>query len=174
MFSTYRTGHEGAQPLMDFAGAFGLALKYMAAGPRPTMQYPARAQPAVARGSGASNALRRYPKRRGALQSPASSARAICPAQAINHRGRAPAPTAAGCTTRLRHRHGQVASTAGLCQEALPRWDRQSSRGPNLEFARRGRREELYYGQGATAGQRRPPLGAGWIAKNLELDAPYR
>ena len=88
--------------LMDFVGAFGLAMKYMVR-PKKTVQYPHERGPQSPRFRG-EHALRRYAN--GEERCIACKlCEAICPAQAITieAEGGRFAPD-----DPLRHRHGQV------------------------------------------------------------------
>ena len=150
--------------LMDFAGAFGLALRYMMR-PKSTVQYPNERNPQSPRFRG-EHALRRYPN--GEERCIACKlCEAICPAQAITIEAE---PRADGSRRTTRYDIDMVKCIyCGLCQEACP--VDAIVEGPNLEFAVETR-EELYYDK-----QRLLDNGDRWereIAKNLELDAPYR
>ncbi len=150
--------------LMDFAGALGLALKYMAR-PKATVQYPHERNPQSPRFRG-EHALRRYPN--GEERCIACKlCEAICPAQAITIEAE---PRDDGSRRTTRYDIDMVKCIyCGLCQEACP--VDAIVEGPNLEFAVETR-EELYYDK-----ERLLSNGDRWerqIAKNLELDAPYR
>ena len=150
--------------LMDFAGAFGLALKHLM-GPKMTVQYPHERNPQSPRFRG-EHALRRYPN--GEERCIACKlCEAICPAQAITIEAE---PRDDGSRRATRYDIDMVKCIyCGLCQEACP--VDAIVEGPNLEFAVETR-EELYYDK-----QRLLENGDRWereIAKNLELDAPYR
>ena len=150
--------------LMDFAGAFGLAMKYMIK-PKMTVQYPHERNPQSPRFRG-EHALRRYPN--GEERCIACKlCEAICPAQAITIEAE---PRADGSRRTTRYDIDMVKCIyCGLCQEACP--VDAIVEGPNLEFATETR-EELYYDK-----ERLLDNGDRWereIAKNLELDAPYR
>ena len=150
--------------LMDFVGALGLALKQMAR-PKATVLYPNERNPQSPRFRG-EHALRRYPN--GEERCIACKlCEAICPAQAITIEAEARAD---GSRRTTRYDIDMVKCIyCGLCQEACP--VDAIVEGPNLEFAVETR-EELYYDK-----NRLLENGDRWereIAKNLELDAPYR
>ena len=150
--------------LMDFLGAFGLAFKHMAR-PKKTVLYPNERNPQSPRFRG-EHALRRYPN--GEERCIACKlCEAICPAQAITIEAE---PREDGSRRTTRYDIDMVKCIyCGLCQEACP--VDAIVEGPNLEFAVETR-EELYYDK-----QRLLDNGDRWereIAKNLELDAPYR
>ena len=150
--------------LMDFAGAFGLAMKYMIK-PKMTVQYPHERNPQSPRFRG-EHALRRYPNGEDRCIA-CTLCEAICPAQAITIEAE---PRADGSRRTTRYDIDMVKCIyCGLCQEACP--VDAIVEGPNLEFAVETR-EELYYDK-----ERLLDNGDRWereIAKNLELDAPYR
>jgi NADH-quinone oxidoreductase subunit I len=150
--------------LMDIAGAFGLGLKYLGK-PKATVLYPNERNPQSPRFRG-EHALRRYPN--GEERCIACKlCEAICPAQAITIEAE---PRDDGSRRTTRYDIDMVKCIyCGLCQEACP--VDAIVEGPNLEFAVETR-EELYYDK-----QRLLENGDRWereIAKNLELDAPYR
>jgi NADH-quinone oxidoreductase subunit I len=150
--------------LMDFAGAFGLAVKYMIR-PKATVIYPNERNPQSPRFRG-EHALRRYPN--GEERCIACKlCEAVCPAQAITIEAE---PREDGSRRTTRYDIDMVKCIyCGLCQEACP--VDAIVEGPNLEFATETR-EELYYDK-----ERLLENGDRWereIAKNLELDAPYR
>jgi len=150
--------------LLDVWGAFGLAVKYMAK-PKATINYPFERNPQSPRFRG-EHALRRYPN--GEERCIACKlCEAICPAQAITIEAE---PRADGSRRTTRYDIDMVKCIyCGLCQEACP--VDAIVEGPNLEFATETR-EELYYDK-----ERLLANGDRWereIAKNLELDAPYR
>jgi NADH-quinone oxidoreductase subunit I len=150
--------------LMDFAEAFGLGMKYMVA-PKKTVQYPHERNPTSPRFRG-EHALRRYPN--GEERCIACKlCEAICPAQAITIEAE---PRADGSRRTTRYDIDMVKCIyCGLCQEACP--VDAIVEGPNSDFAVETR-EELYYDK-----ERLLDNGDRWereIAKNLELDAPYR
>jgi len=150
--------------LMDFVGAFGLAMRYMWR-PKATVQYPHERNPQSPRFRG-EHALRRYPN--GEERCIACKlCEAICPAQAITIEAE---PRDDGSRRTTRYDIDMVKCIyCGLCQEACP--VDAIVEGPNIEFAVETR-EELYYDK-----ERLLANGDRWereIARNLELDAPYR
>jgi NADH-quinone oxidoreductase subunit I len=150
--------------LMDFAGGLGLAWKHIWA-PKTTVQYPHERNPQSPRFRG-EHALRRYPN--GEERCIACKlCEAICPAQAIYIEAE---PREDGSRRATRYDIDMVKCIyCGLCQEACP--VDAIVEGPNTEYAVETR-EELYYDK-----QRLLDNGDRWereIAKNLELDAPYR
>ena len=150
--------------LMDIVGALGLGLKYLVR-PKFTVLYPNERNPQSPRFRG-EHALRRYPN--GEERCIACKlCEAICPAQAITIEAE---PRDDGSRRTTRYDIDMVKCIyCGLCQEACP--VDAIVEGPNLEFAVETR-EELYYDK-----QRLLENGDRWereIAKNLELDAPYR
>ena len=150
--------------LMDFAGAFGLGMKYKIA-PKKTVQFPHDRNPTSPRFRG-EHALRRYPN--GEERCIACKlCEAICPAQAITIEAE---PRADGSRRTTRYDIDMVKCIyCGLCQEACP--VDAIVEGPNSDFAVETR-EELYYDKAKLLDN-----GDRWereIAKNLELDAPYR
>ena len=150
--------------LMDFAGAMGLGLRYLVS-PKSTMQYPHERNPQSPRFRG-EHALRRYPN--GEERCIACKlCEAICPAQAITIEAE---PRDDGSRRTTRYDIDMVKCIyCGLCQEACP--VDAIVEGPNFEFATETR-EELYYNK-----EKLLANGDRWereIARNLELDAPYR
>ena len=150
--------------LMDFAGAMGLAFKYMLL-PKKTVNYPFEKGPLSPRFRG-EHALRRYPN--GEERCIACKlCEAICPAQAITIEAE---PRDDGSRRTTRYDIDMVKCIyCGLCQEACP--VDAIVEGPNFEFAVETR-EELLYDKARLIAN-----GDRWereIAKNLELDAPYR
>jgi NADH-quinone oxidoreductase subunit I len=150
--------------LLDVAGAFGLAVKYMVK-PKATINYPFERNPQSPRFRG-EHALRRYPS--GEERCIACKlCEAICPAQAITIESE---PRADGSRRTTRYDIDMVKCIyCGLCQEACP--VDAIVEGPNLEFTTETR-EELYYDK-----EKLLANGDRWereIARNLELDAPYR
>jgi NADH-quinone oxidoreductase subunit I len=163
MFQRIGQAVKGAA-LLEFADAFGTAMRYMLA-PKHTVQYPHERNPQSPRFRG-EHALRRYPN--GEERCIACKlCEAICPAQAITIEAE---PRADGSRRTTRYDIDMVKCIyCGLCQEACP--VDAIVEGPNLEFAVETR-EELYYDK-----ERLLDNGDRWereIAKNLELDAPYR
>ena len=150
--------------LMDFMGALGLGLAYMVR-PKATVQYPHERNPQSPRFRG-EHALRRYPN--GEERCIACKlCEAICPAQAITIEAE---PRDDGSRRTTRYDIDMVKCIyCGLCQEACP--VDAIVEGPNTEYAVETR-EELYYDKAKLLDN-----GDRWereIAKNLELDAPYR
>ena len=150
--------------LMDFAAGFAIAMRYFFA-PKKTLNYPYEKGPLSPRFRG-EHALRRYPN--GEERCIACKlCEAICPAQAITIEAE-PRDDDSRRTTRY-----DIDMTkciyCGFCQEACP--VDAIVEGPNFEFATETR-EELMYDK-----DRLLANGDRWekeIAKNLELDAPYR
>ena len=150
--------------LMEFGVAFGRAMKHLAR-PKRTVMYPYERNPQSPRFRG-EHVLRRYPN--GEERCIACKlCEAICPAQAIVIEAE---PRADGSRRTTRYDIDMVKCIyCGLCQEACP--VDAIVEGPNTEFAVETR-EELYYDK-----QRLLDNGDRWereVAKNLELDAPYR
>ena len=150
--------------LIDVIGAVGLSLKYMMR-PKATVNYPFERNPQSPRFRG-EHALRRYPN--GEERCIACKlCEAICPAQAITIEAE---PRADGSRRTTRYDIDMVKCIyCGLCQEACP--VDAIVEGPNSEFTVENR-EELLYDK-----ERLLSNGDRWerlIAKNLELDAPYR
>ena len=163
MFNRIGQAARGAA-LLDFAGAFGLAMKYMMK-PKMTVQYPHERNPQSPRFRG-EHALRRYPN--GEERCIACKlCEAVCPAQAITIEAE---PRADGSRRTTRYDIDMVKCIyCGLCQEACP--VDAIVEGPNTEFAVETR-EELYYDKARLLDN-----GDRWereIAKALELDAPYK
>ena len=150
--------------LVDFAGAFGLAMKYMVQ-PKKTVYYPFERNPQSPRFRG-EHALRRYPN--GEERCIACKlCEAICPAQAITIESE---PREDGSRRTTRYDIDMVKCIyCGLCQEACP--VDAIVEGPNLEFAVETREELLYDKTKLLAN------GDRWeqaIAANLAADAAYR
>jgi NADH-quinone oxidoreductase subunit I len=150
--------------LLDFVGAFALGMKYMVQ-PKKTVNYPFEKNPLSPRFRG-EHALRRYPN--GEERCIACKlCEAICPAQAITIEAE---PREDGSRRTTRYDIDMVKCIyCGYCQEACP--VDAIVEGPNFEFAVETR-EELLYDK-----ERLLSNGDRWereIAKNLELDAPYR
>ena len=150
--------------MLDFIGAFGMGLRYLAA-PKKTVMYPFEKGPLSPRFRG-EHALRRYPS--GEERCIACKlCEAICPAQAITIESE---PRADGSRRTTRYDIDMVKCIyCGLCQEACP--VDAIVEGPNFEFAVETREELLYDKERLLAN------GDRWereIAKILELDAPYR
>ena len=150
--------------LLDFAGAFGLAMKHMVR-PKKTVQYPHERNPQSPRFRG-EHALRRYPN--GEERCIACKlCEAICPAQAITIEAE---PRADGSRRTTRYDIDMVKCIyCGLCQEACP--VDAIVEGPNIEFSTETR-EELLYDKAKLLAN-----GDRWeqaIAANLAADAAYR
>jgi len=150
--------------LMDFVSALGLAMRYMVR-PKATVNYPFEKGPLSPRFRG-EHALRRYPS--GEERCIACKlCEAICPAQAITIEAE---PRADGSRRTTRYDIDMVKCIyCGYCQEACP--VDAIVEGPNFEFSVETREELLYDKDKLLAN------GDRWereIAKNLELDAPYR
>ena len=150
--------------LIDFIGAFGLSVKYIFK-PKATVNYPFERNPQSPRFRG-EHALRRYPN--GEERCIACKlCEAVCPAQCIVIESE---PRADGSRRTTRYDIDMTKCIyCGFCQEACP--VDAIVEGPNLEFATETR-EELFYDKAKLLrnGERWEAL----IAKNLELDAPYR
>ena len=150
--------------LTDFLGAFWLATMEMFRR-KATVNYPFEKNPLSSRFRG-EHALRRYPS--GEERCIACKlCEAICPAQAITIEAE---PREDGARRTTRYDIDMVKCIyCGFCQEACP--VDAIVEGPNFEFATETR-EELFYDK-----DRLLANGDRWerlIAKNLELDAPYR
>ena len=150
--------------LLDFGKAFGLSLKYIAK-PKATVNYPFERSPRSARFRG-EHALRRYPN--GEERCIACKlCEAVCPAQCIVIESE---PREDGSRRTTRYDIDMTKCIyCGLCVEACPVDAIVET--PNLEFSTETR-EELLYDK-----QKLLDNGDRWevvIAKNLELDAPYR
>ena len=150
--------------MLDIVGAIGLTTREMFR-PKMTVNYPFERNPQSPRFRG-EHALRRYAN--GEERCIACKlCEAICPAQAITIEAE---PREDGSRRTTRYDIDMVKCIyCGLCQEACP--VDAIVEGPNQEFSVETR-EELYYDK-----QRLLDNGDRWervIAKNLELDAPYR
>src|ERR1700742_1187121 len=150
--------------LMDFVGAFALAVRYLGR-PKATVMYPFERGPQSPRFRG-EHALRRYPN--GEERCIACKlCEAICPAQAIYIEAE---PRTDGSRRTTRYDIDMVKCIyCGLCQEACP--VDAIVEGPNFEFSTETR-EELFYDK-----QKLLDNGDRWereIAANLAADAPYR
>ena len=150
--------------LMDFIGAFGLGLRYLAR-PKATVQYPHERNPQSPRFRG-EHALRRYPN--GEERCIACKlCEAICPAQAITIEAE---PRADGSRRTTRYDIDMVKCIyCGFCQEACP--VDAIVEGPNFEFATETRAELMYDKDKLLAN------GDRWeveLAARIEADAPYR
>ncbi|NJO24295.1 MAG: NADH-quinone oxidoreductase subunit NuoI [Sphingomonadales bacterium] len=151
--------------LKEFASAAWLSLRYVVA-PKATLNYPFEKGPLSPRFRG-EHALRRYPN--GEERCIACKlCEAICPALAITIEAGPRQSDGTSRTTRYDiDMHKCI--YCGLCQEACP--VDAIVEGPNFEYATETR-EELYYDKAKLLAN-----GDRWereIAKNLELDAPYR
>jgi NADH-quinone oxidoreductase subunit I len=150
--------------LWDFVTGFWLGMKYFFR-PKATLNYPFERAPLSPRFRG-EHALRRYPS--GEERCIACKlCEAVCPANCITIEAE-PRDDGSRRTTRY-----DIDMTkciyCGLCQEACP--VDAIVEGPNLDFSVETR-EELYYDKAKLLAN-----GDRWereIAKNLELDAPYR
>jgi NADH-quinone oxidoreductase subunit I len=150
--------------LWDFVTSFLVAMRYFFA-PKVTLNYPFEKGALSPRFRG-EHALRRYPH--GEERCIACKlCEAICPAQAITIEAE---PRADGSRRTTRYDIDMVKCIyCGLCQEACP--VDAIVEGPNFEFATETR-EELYYDKNRLLAN-----GDRWereIARNIELDAPYR
>ena len=163
MFTRLVQATKGAM-MLDVIGAIGLSLKYMMR-PKATVNYPFERNPQSPRFRG-EHALRRYPN--GEERCIACKlCEAVCPAQAITIESE---PRADGSRRTTRYDLDMVKCIyCGLCAEACP--VDAIVEGPNLEFTTETREELLYDKEKLLSnGDRWERL----IAKNLELDAPYR
>ena len=150
--------------LWDFFAGFVVGLKYFFA-PKKTLNFPFERGPLSPRFRG-EHVLRRYPS--GEERCIACKlCEAICPAQCIIIEAE-PRDDGSRRTTRY-----DIDMTkciyCGLCQEACP--VDAIVEGPNMDFSTETR-EELFYDKNRLLAN-----GDRWeveIAKNLELDAPYR
>jgi NADH-quinone oxidoreductase subunit I len=150
--------------MLDFLGGFMLGMKYFVRR-KATVNYPFEKGPLSPRFRG-EHALRRYAN--GEERCIACKlCEAICPAQAIVIEAE---PRADGSRRTTRYDIDMTKCIyCGFCQEACP--VDAIVEGPNFEFATETR-EELFYDK-----DRLLANGDRWerlIAKNLELDAPYR
>ena len=151
--------------LLEFVAAFWLSMKYFFK-PKATVNYPFEKGPLSPRFRG-EHALRRYPN--GEERCIACKlCEAVCPAQAIVIEAGPRRNDGTRRTTRY-----DIDMTkciyCGLCQEACP--VEAIVEGPNFEYATETH-EELLYDK-----TRLLDNGDRWereIAKNIELDAPYR
>ena len=150
--------------LWDFITGFAVGLKYFFA-PKKTLNFPFERGALSPRFRG-EHALRRYPS--GEERCIACKlCEAVCPAQCIIIEAE---PREDGSRRATRYDIDMTKCIyCGLCQEACP--VDAIVEGPNLDFSTETR-EELYYDKARLLAN-----GDRWemeIAKNLELDAPYR
>ena len=150
--------------LAELIGGMGVTLRTMFR-PKYTVNYPYEKGPLSPRFRG-EHALRRYPN--GEERCIACKlCEAICPAQAITIEAE---PRADGSRRTTRYDIDMTKCIyCGYCEEACP--VDAIVEGPNFEFAAETR-EELFYNK-----QKLLENGDRWegeIARNLELDAPYR
>jgi len=150
--------------LAEFVSSFMLAMRYFFK-PKVTINYPFEKGPLSPRFRG-EHALRRYSN--GEERCIACKlCEAICPAQAITIEAE---PRDDGSRRTTRYDIDMVKCIyCGFCQEACP--VDAIVQGPNFEFATETREELLYNKEKLLAN------GERWereIARNLELDAPYR
>ncbi len=151
--------------LNEFISAFRLAMRYFFK-PKVTINYPYEKGPLSPRFRG-EHALRRYPN--GEERCIACKlCEAVCPAQAITIE--AGPRNSDGTRRTVRYDIDMVKCIyCGFCQEACP--VDAIVEGPNFEFATQTR-EELIYDK-----KKLLDNGDRWeleIARNIELDAPYR
>ena len=150
--------------LKEFVAAFGKSMLDFFA-PKKTINYPFEKLEYSPRFRG-EHALRRYPNGQERCIA-CKLCEAICPAQAIYIEAE---PREDGSRRTTRYDIDMVKCIyCGLCQEACP--VDAIVEGPNTEFATETR-EELYYDKARLLDN-----GDRWerqIAKNLEVDAPYR
>ena len=163
MFQRIAQAARGAA-LTDLLGALALTTRQMLR-PKATINYPFEKGPLSPRFRG-EHALRRYPN--GEERCIACKlCEAVCPAQAITIESE---PRADGSRRTTRYDIDMTKCIyCGFCQEACP--VDAIVEGPNFEFSTETR-EELFYDK-----ERLLANGDRWereIAKNLELDAPYR
>ena len=151
--------------LKDMIGAFFLSMRYFFA-PKATINYPFEKGEVSPRFRG-EHALRRYPN--GEERCIACKlCEAICPAQAITIEA---GPRRNDGTRRTTRYDIDMVKCiyCGFCQEACP--VDAIVEGPNFEFATESR-EELYFTKEKLLanGDRRERE----LARNIELDSPYR
>ena len=151
--------------LLELARGLLLTLKYFFK-PKVTLNYPYEKGPLSPRFRG-EHALRRYPNGQERCIA-CKLCEAVCPAQAITIE--AGPRNNDGTRRTVRYDIDMVKCIyCGFCQEACP--VDAIVEGPNFEFATETR-EELIYDK-----QKLLENGDRWeieIAKNIELDAPYR
>lgn len=151
--------------LREFVSAFFLTMRYFFTA-KPTINYPFEKGPLSPRFRG-EHALRRYPNGQERCIA-CKLCEAICPAQAITIEAGPRRNDGTRRTTRY-----DIDMTkciyCGFCQEACP--VEAIVEGPNFEYATETR-EELFYDKDKLLEN-----GDKWerqLAKNIELDAPYR
>ena len=149
----------------EFIQSFLLTMRYFFS-PKATLNYPFEKGPLSARASAANMRCAAIPMARNAA-SPASCARRSARPR--------PSPSRPNPATTVRRRTTRYdidmvkCIYCGFCQEACP--VDAIVEGPNFEFSTETR-EELYYDKNKLLAN-----GDRWereIARNLELDAPYR
>jgi len=150
--------------LLDILKGMSITLRYMFR-PKITIQFPEEKTPISPRFRG-EHVLRRYPN--GEERCIACKlCEAVCPAQAITIEAE---PRGDGSRRTVRYDIDMVKCIyCGLCQEDCP--VDAIVEGPNSEFATETR-EELYFDKARLLDN-----GDRWerqIARNLEMDAPYR
>ncbi len=150
--------------LMDFVSGFKVAMRYFFK-PKATVNYPFEKGDLSPRFRG-EHALRRYPN--GEERCIACKlCEAVCPAQAITIEAE---PRDDGSRRTTRYDIDMVKCIyCGFCEESCP--VDAIVQGPNFEFSTETREELLYDKEKLLAN------GDRWereIAKNLELDMPYR
>lgn len=151
--------------LREFVSAFFLTMRYFFTA-KPTINYPFEKGPLSPRFRG-EHALRRYPNGQERCIA-CKLCEAICPAQAITIEAGPRRNDGTRRTTRY-----DIDMTkciyCGFCQEACP--VEAIVEGPNFEYATETR-EELFYDKDKLLEN-----GDKWeqqLAKNIELDSPYR
>jgi NADH-quinone oxidoreductase subunit I len=151
--------------LADFFAGFKLGMKYFMR-PKATLNYPHEKGPLSARGFAAST-------RSGAIRTARNAASPASSARRSARRRRSPSTPSRARTAARRTTRYDIDMTkciyCGFCQEACP--VDAIVEGPNFEFATETR-EELFYDKAKLLAN-----GDRWeteIARNLELDAPYR
>ncbi len=151
--------------LREFFSAFILAMRYFFTA-KPTINYPFEKGPLSPRFRG-EHALRRYPNGQERCIA-CKLCEAICPAQAITIEAGPRRNDGTRRTTRY-----DIDMTkcifCGFCQEACP--VEAIVEGPNFEYATETR-EELFYDKDKLL--KNGDMWERQLAKNIELDAPYR